>query len=805
MRNQIPECLNLIFSLILLSHVPAAISTTQSVLQKGRSLSAGKESDFIVSNDNTFTCGFYTLGTNAYWFAIWFTNATDRTVVWTANRGVPVNGRGSKATIRGDGTLVLTDVDGRVVWQSVPDVAAADLLNSGNLVLKNRRGEILWQSFDVPTDTLLPRQTFDKNKRLASSRREGSFERGYFTFSFSSGNVLSLISDTPDVSSVYWPNPDVDVYTSGRTNYNSSRVAVLDDMGRFVSSDQLQFNASDLGYGRKRRLTMDYDGNLRVYSLIDATGLWEITWQALVQPCRVLGVCGRNAVCTYARAPQCSCLPGFEMNDPSDWNIGCKPTFNQKGLDSREVKFLEIPHTDFYGFDLNTSYAVTLDVCREICVKDFRCKAFSYRLLGQGVCYAKSELLNGYASPDFPASIYLKLPGDGFQAPKRPVFQVFNQNCGSREAEIMIGSPSMYDFNSRRVRWAYIYSFAAALGAIEMVILVLGWWFLLRKHSVPASVEAGYRMISSQFRQYTYSELKKATKSFVEELGQGGSGIVYKGVLSDNRAVAVKRLGDFIQAKDEFFAEISTLGRINHMNLVRIWGFCSDRKHRLLVYEYLDNLSLDKHLFGSNFLGWRQRFAVALGTAKGLAYLHHECLEWVIHCDVKPENILLDSEFQAKISDFGLAKLSQRGGLGSEISRVRGTKGYMAPEWALNHPITAKVDVFGYGVVILELVRGMRMCDWVVDDGDEHETGLKRFVRKVEEMMQCGSSSWVESVVDSRLGGVFSRNQALTLIQTGIACVEDDRNKRPTMASVVQILLECEDEAEVADGNITSV
>ncbi|KAL8528932.1 hypothetical protein ACS0TY_006414 [Phlomoides rotata] len=794
------KTLNLIFLLHILSYssYPLPVSTSQSDLQRGHSLSVGKESDFIISPDNTFTCGFHSLGTNAYWFAIWFTNSRDRTVVWTANRDTPVNGKGSKVTIKPDGTMVLTDVDGSIVWQTNTDAASAELLSTGNLVLKNTQGKILWQSFGFPTDTLLPSQTLTKNSRLVSALGRGSFASGYFALSFDSNNVLKLISDTPDASTAYWPNPDFDVYRSGRTNYNSSRVARLDDKGSFRSSDQLQFNTSDTGYGIKRRLTIDYDGNLRVYSLKQSTGLWDITWQALTQPCSVLGVCGRNALCVYAHEPKCTCVPGFEVTNSSDWNLGCKATFNQTHLNSRKVKFLEIPHTDFYGFDLNATSPVTLETCREICLNDFRCKAFSYRLSGQGVCYVKSELLNGYENPDFPGAIYLKLP-EFFQAQKLDAFHVSSSNCGSIEAEVTLGSPSMYDLSNKRARWVEIYSFAAALGATQLMFILIGWWFLWRKNGVPASVEAGYRMISSQFRRYTYAELKKATKNFTEEIGRGGSGTVYRGLLPENRAVAVKKLGGFLQGQEEYFAEISTIGKINNMNLVRIWGFCSDKRHRILVYEYLENLSLDRHLFGSNFLGWERRYAVALGTAKGLAYLHHECLEWIIHCDVKPENILLDGDFQPKISDFGFAKLAQRGNSGAGVSRIRGTKGYMAPEWALNHPITAKVDVFGYGVVILEMVRGIRVCDWVVDDDDD-EGALKNFVRRIEENMRCGSSTWVESVVDPRLEGEFSRNQAAALIQVGISCVENDRKKRPTMAYVLQTLLECEDETQVTEG-----
>ncbi|XP_073052641.1 LOW QUALITY PROTEIN: putative receptor protein kinase ZmPK1 [Primulina eburnea] len=801
MESPILESLCLPFLLFFLLFIHSATSRSHVSLERGDSLSVGKESDFITSPDNSFTCGFYGLGTNAYWLAIWFTNSRDKTVVWVANRDRPVNRKGSKVTFRRDGAMVLTDIDDTIVWQSnttSTDVAAAQLLDSGNLVLTNPKGDILWQSFDSPTDTLLPYQRFTKTTKLTSLLRNGSYETGYFNLYFGSDNVLRLIYDSPDTSISYWPNPDNTIYTYGRTNYNGSRIAVLDDMGRFLSSDLLQFNASDIGYGVKRRLTMDYDGNLRVYSLVNSTGLWDVTWQALIEPCNVRGVCGRNAICVYAPEPKCVCPPGFKVVDPSDWNFGCKAMFDEGLLNSRMVKFLAIPHTDFYGYDLNATFPVTFEQCSQLCSEDFRCLGFSYRLLGQGYCYVKSALLNGYASPDFPASIYIKIPGK-LQTKDLNIFHASSTTCESSDEVVLEGSPSMYDFANRRVKWVYIYSFAIAIGTIELIFVVLGWWFLFRKHGIPASVEAGYRMISSQFRCYRYSELKKATGNFKEELGRGGSGVVFKGVLSDERVVAVKRLGDVFQGQEEYWAEISTIGKINHMNLVRTLGFCSERRRRLLVYEYVENLSLDRHLFDSTFLGWKQRYAVALGTAKGLAYLHHECLEWVIHCDVKPENILLDAEFLPKIADFGLAKLTQRGGPGSEFTRIRGTKGYMAPEWALNHPITAKVDVFGYGVVILEMVRGIRLSNWIVEDegGHENESTLANFARVTRKKIEIGSSSWIENIVDSRLEGKFSRKQAAILIQTGVRCVDEDRNKRPTMASVVQTLLESENEMEI--------
>ncbi|KAK3040492.1 hypothetical protein RJ639_028777 [Escallonia herrerae] len=801
MSNQTQEPYPFLLFLLLISFflINSATSQIQNDLERGSSLSVEDDSDLITSPDGSFTCGFHNAGGNAYWFSIWFTSSTDRTVVWTANRDRPVNGKGSKLSLRRNGIMVLTDFDGTVVWESnttSTEAHRAELLNTGNLVLKDIHGMILWQSFAYPTDTLLPNQVFTKSSKLIAAIRNGSYATGYYSFYFDNDNVMRLFYDGPEISSIYWPNLAFSIYQNSRTNYNSSRIAVLDDTGRFLSSDQFQFSASDVGFGLKRRLTMDYDGNLRLYSLNSSSGSWSVSWAALPQPCNVHGLCGRNGICAYTPEPKCSCSPGYEASDPSDWNQGCKPIFNRTCSDS-QVKFVEVLHTDYYGFDLNYSNgAISMEACRDLCLGDCRCEAFSYRLTGEGLCYTKSALFNGVQTLSFPGSIFLKLPTT-VEASETRVLLGSNALCESSAAEVLLGSPTMYDTVIKRVRWVYLYSFALAIGVIEAFVIVSGWWFLFRKHGVPSTVEDGYRMISSQFRRFTYAEIKKATNNFRVELGRGGSGVVYKGVLADERVVAVKRLSDLFQGEQEFWAEVSTIGKINHMNLVRMWGFCSEGRHRLLVYEYIEKSSLDKHLFSSNFLGWKERFNVALRTAKGLAYLHHECLEWIIHCDVKPENLLLDGEFEPKIADFGLAKLSQRGGPDTEFTRIRGTKGYMAPEWALNLPITAKVDVYSFGVVILEMVKGIRLSNWAVEDAEQQESELTRFVRIVKRKIQCGEDSWLEDIVDPRLDGKFSRNQAATLVEIGLSCVEEDRSKRPTMDSVVQLLLECEPESEI--------
>ncbi|CAI9099771.1 OLC1v1036635C1 [Oldenlandia corymbosa var. corymbosa] len=778
--------LYVLFLLLALFHNSLA-SLDPHYLAKGETLFVeNHDTKFITSPDDTFTFGFYKTGNNAFSLAIWFTKP--KTLVWMANREKPVNGVGSKVSLGSNGAMVLTDFDGTVSWDTnttSTDIARAELLNSGNLVLKNSRGDVKWQSFDYPTDTLLPNQNFTRNSRLVSSSRNGSYDPRYFSLKFDSDNVLRLIYDGPEISSIYWPNPEDTVRDNGRTSYNSTRNAVLDDRGWFLSSDGLNFKTIDMGFGINRRMTLDYDGNLRVYSLNNSTGSWQVSWQALTNPCLIRGLCGENGICVFSSQPKCSCPPGYVVNDPSDWSRGCKPTFDLSGQNNQPMKLVKIPEIDYFGyFDINHTASISLDVCQKICLENSNCKAVIFRDVG---CYPKSALFNGL--PAGYATLFLKVPQN--LSVSEPVKLEGHPATCEFNPRVVEGNSTLHLRGTRRVIWIYLYSFCFALLGIELVFVLLGWFFLFRKSNVSDTIEHGYEMIASQFRRFSYEELRKATNNFSEELGKGGSGVVYKGVLSDGRMVGVKRLGDVLQGDEEFWSEMNIIGKINHMNLVRTWGYCSGKKHRLLVYEYVENSSLDKHLFSKKrFLGWEQRFAVAFGTAKALAYLHDECLEWVIHCDIKPENILLDGDLQPKIADFGLAKLYQRGGGGSglELSRIRGTKGYMAPEWALNQPITAKVDVYSYGIVILEIVSGIRLSNWTMNRRtNQLETELAKLTRIIKGQ---GEESWIERVLDPRLKRKVSKKQAITLIKVGYSCAQEDRNKRPRMASVVETLLQ---------------
>jgi serine/threonine protein kinase len=181
-------------------------------------------------------------------------------------------------------------------------------------------------------------------------------------------------------------------------------------------------------------------------------------------------------------------------------------------------------------------------------------------------------------------------------------------------------------------------------------------------------------------------------------------------------------------------------------------------------------------------------------------------LEWVIHCDLKPENILLDDNMEPKITDFGLAKLLNRGGSNKNVSRIHGTRGYIAPEWFSSHPITAKVDVYSFGVVLLELLKGARVSDWASNPDEEVEMVLRRATRMLAEnlMSEGGEQLWIADFIDSRLNSQFDNVQAIMMVKLAVSCVEEDSRKRPTMENIGQMLLSVDDASGIIQQYSTS-
>ncbi|KAK1267231.1 putative receptor protein kinase ZmPK1 [Acorus gramineus] len=731
----------------------------------GKSLAVERPNDTLVSNDGTFAAGFHNVGDNAYIFAVWFAGLlNDSTIVWTANRDYPVNGRRSHLTLQTDGNLVLSDAGVSIVWStdSTSHISAASasisfslgLSDTGNLMLKSTNGVIVWQSFDHPTDTLLPNQPLTRSIKLVSWQNQYDISSGSYSLFFDNDNMLKLLYNGPDFSSIYWPYSWLVTMKSGRSTYNNSCNAVLDESGGFLSSDLFHFFASDRGFGPKRRLTLDYDGNLRLYSLDVTTRTWSVTWQAIVETCKIHGACGPNTLCNeFPKGRMCSCPPGFVAIDPFDMLKGCNQTFTVSCPATRNnTKFLKLTQVDFYGYDLNYTKRTSRRQCKHACLRSCDCKAAMYREDGTGNCYRKTLLLNGRHSPNTQGgtTMFIKIPKD-FNSPKEE-----NKITGC--PPVVVRQLSR-DYSSKRKQnqtsLRYLLWFVSAFGGVEFMCIAMGWWFFYGGRDEPNAFVLHHLFEASLFRRFTYNELKKATGNFHEEnvIGRGGTGIVYKGVLSDKRKAAIKRL------------EGSSKGRRS------FW-------RRLLVYEYAEHGSLADHL-SSEGLDCEKRFNIALGTARGLAYLHEECLQWVLHLDVKPQNILLDENYQPRVADFGLSKLlDRRVGPIKSFSRVRGTRGYMAPEWIMNRPITSKVDVYSYGIVVLEMVT----CN-----GHQEPERLVPWVREV--ISGVARETGIEEIMDPNMRSGYDVGKIEKLIKVALLCVDEEMNTRPTMAQVVEMLL----------------
>ncbi|TYJ05763.1 hypothetical protein E1A91_A12G186300v1 [Gossypium mustelinum] len=302
-------------------------------------------------------------------------------------------------------------------------------------------------------------------------------------------------------------------------------------------------------------------------------------------------------------------------------------------------------------------------------------------------------------------------------------------------------------------------------------------------HSPPMMPEPGG--LGNSKTWFTYEELTIATNGFSDQnlLGEGGFGAVYKGCLPDGREVAVKQLkigGG--QGEREFKAEVAIISRIHHRHLVSLVGYCISENRRLLIYDYVPNNTLYFHLHGEGMpvLDWATRLKIAAGAARGIAYLHEDCHPRIIHRDIKSSNILLDNNFEAQVSDFGLAKLALDANT-HVTTRVMGTFGYMAPEYASSGKLTEKSDVFSFGVVLLELITGRKPVDASQPLGDE---SLVEWARPL--LSHALDSEEFGCLADPKLGGNYVESEMFRMIEAATACVRHSAAKRPRMGQIVR-------------------
>ncbi|XP_057835233.2 rust resistance kinase Lr10 [Cryptomeria japonica] len=328
-----------------------------------------------------------------------------------------------------------------------------------------------------------------------------------------------------------------------------------------------------------------------------------------------------------------------------------------------------------------------------------------------------------------------------------------------------------------------------AIGTAGLLIAVTGLVVCYRNSRPTSDVEQFlHDYVDEMPNRYSYSQLKKITDNFADKLGEGAYGVVYKGRLSSGNMVAVKILDHSRHSEEQFKNEVGTIGRIHHTNLVRLMGYCFEGARSALVYEYMINGSLEKFIFAEKgkeqMLNWDQLYSIALGAARGIAYLHQDCNRRIIHFDIKPHNILLDADFTPKVADFGLAKLCGKEDYHISLTATRGTPGYIAPElWYRNlGPVTDKSDIYSFGMVLLEIVGGRKNInlqasrssqiyfpEWafkLIENGE-----LEKTVREV-----------------AREGGCIDDEKAIRLTKVGLWCIQHNSINRPTMRRVVQML-----------------
>ncbi|XP_050379652.1 G-type lectin S-receptor-like serine/threonine-protein kinase At2g19130 [Argentina anserina] len=305
----------------------------------------------------------------------------------------------------------------------------------------------------------------------------------------------------------------------------------------------------------------------------------------------------------------------------------------------------------------------------------------------------------------------------------------------------------------RNTAWIVVGVLAAIVTFFITVLVVVRWRQFVR----------ALESFEHSLVVFNYWDLKKATRNFSEKLGEGASSSVFKGILPDSTPIAVKQPKSLRQVEKQFQSEVRTLGAIQHINLLRLRGFCADSTRRLLVYDYVPNGSLQSVLLQKNplMLDWKARYHIAIGIARGLAYLHEDCRDCIIHCDIKPENILLDEEYNPKIADFGLAKL-----IGRHHSRVlttlRGTAGYLAPECFTCEAITAKADVFRYGKLLFEVISRRRNSEGIDDELEDYTPNrVANVVAKGEDVL---------TLVDYRLEGNADRDE----LKVACWCIQDN-------------------------------
>lgn len=739
------------------------LSIAADSISPGQSLTGDQT---IASKEGKFVLGFFTPGNSKhYYIGIWYGKVSKPTFVWVANRETPLPDKSSQLKISEDGNLVLLNQSNMLpIWSTnsttnTANSTVAVLLDSGNLELRDgsNSSAVIWQSFDNPTNTWLPTGRLGLNKithvnqRLTSWKSDEDPASGLFSLEIDpqgTSQYIILWNQTRRYwTSGVWNGQIFSLVPEMTSNYIYNFSFQSDDKGNY-------FNYYVYDTSMISRFVMDVSGQIKQLTWLEATKEWNLFWSQPRQQCEVFHLCGAFSLCNEKGLPFCNCLQGFQPSSQKEWNLsdwtgGCKrrTSFrceNNSPRNGEDHGFLPMSNMQLPDNPIPLAVSSISD-CELACLNNCSCNAYAY---DNNCSIWTGDLMNvqQYSDTGTGKDIYLRLAASELPSSSSNKGKITGGIAGAVAGAV------------------------AVLGIISLVI-----WRCRRKR-----LTASLKVVEGSLVPFSYRDLQIITKNFSEKLGGGGFGSVFKGIMPDSTSVAVKKLEGLGQGEKQFRSEVSTIGTIQHVNLIRLRGFCSERAKRLLVYDYMPNGSLDVHLFrgNSSTLDWNTRYQIALGTARGLVYLHEKCRDCIIHCDIKPENILLDSTFCPKVADFGLAKL-----LGREFSRalttMRGTRGYLAPEWISGVAITSKADVFSYGMMLFEIISGRR-------NSEQSEDGRIVFFptwaskKVIEDDVVC--------LLDYKLENDANMEELVRACRVACWCIQDDENDRPSMSQVIQIL-----------------
>ncbi|XP_077254017.1 G-type lectin S-receptor-like serine/threonine-protein kinase At4g27290 isoform X2 [Tasmannia lanceolata] len=787
---------SLIFFFTLFSSL-SEISIAADTITPNQSISDGQT---LISTGESFVLGFFSPNnSNNRYLGIWYYKVSIQTVVWVANREKPIMGFSGVLRIGDQGDIVILNGTSSVIWSSNQTNAVnpvVQLLDSGNLILREEGDEnpnnFLWQSFDYPSDTMLPSMKLGWNLKTGLDR---------FLTSWKSSNDPSVGDYTFKIN----PNGSPEVFLWHLSSivqrsgpWNGNHFSGVPEMVPdylfnydFVSNqDEVYYRFELINNSVISRLIASPIGEIQRLTWINGsggTGFWNLFWKSPYDQCDNYAVCGPYGICDTDNSPVCNCLQGFEPKSPQDWYLrvgtgGCvrrTPLDCQKGDGFLRLQNMKLPDTSLSFVDMNMS----LRECEDQCFKNCSCMAYSNADVnggGSGCITWATDLVDLRQYSVDGQDLYVRLAASELSgnAKKRRVAIIVSVTLVS--AMILFGIIGNCIWREKKKKKQARNDTGHSKRSKEIPLFDINGSLLTARDKFDES-----RKEEVELPFYDLATVANATDNFSKEnkLGEGGFGPVYRGKLADGQEIAVKRLSRHSQqGPNEFMNEVKLIAKLQHRNLVRLLGWCIRGEERMLIYEYMQNKSLDSIIFDETkraLIDWQKRFNIILGIARGLLYLHQDSRLRIIHRDLKPSNVLLDDKMNPKISDFGMARIFGGDQMEANTNRVVGTYGYMSPEYAMDGHFSEKSDVFSFGVLVIEIVSGQKTRGFF-----HAEEGLN--------LLGHAWKLWTEgesmNLMDPSMGVSYSMSEALRCIHVGLLCVQERAEERPTMSSVVLML-----------------